>query len=153
MKKIFVILVLLSSLLFVYSSCKDDNEKLQEGHYSISIIGKDYCNSNNPSDYLYDAIIELSKIGDDTYEVYQKYYNSSGQENISPKSTITIYDGNKIKGKIYTNDLIWREGTITGTTDGEKIEGLFDGLITCYHDNTAQIKGTFTMKHEVWYPK
>lgn len=150
MKKLFL-LVLLSLLLF---SCKDDNTELKEGHYNLEIIGSYSFDGINYENYNGNQYMQLSKVGNDTYEIYELYAG----EIVSPKSLLKVYDENKIKGIIYINPN--DTARIEGRINGDKIVGIFKGTYTYSWgppigggSTTVPINGTFSIEYQIEYPQ
>lgn len=153
MKKKLVILVLLSSLLFIYSSCKEEEPiELRNGLYDLSIVGLSYCEPDNPRNYNANLYLYITKIDKETYSVYTT--NSSGVE-LTPKTLIMVNDKNKISAKIHVmiGMGIWIVGNIEGEIgDNGIMRGKYRGREYCYH-STAPVKGSFTLEYEKYMNK
>lgn len=131
--------LLLTLLAFGLFSCQEEMPvALKEGYYSISIS----CN-NAIKDYSSDLMIDLIKIDEYTYEFYEIYGGK-----VSPKSKITVYNLNRMKGTIYTySQFGWVKGKIDGEINNDTIKGLFDGNIV-FSNELSQATGRFRMEYK-----
>ncbi len=131
--------LLLILLAFGLFSCQEELPvPLKEGAYSIRIS----CN-NDLNDYSSDLMIDLIKIDEYSYEFYEIYGGK-----VSPKSKITVYNLNRMKGTIYTySNVGWIKGKIDGEINNDTIKGLFDGTIA-FPKEISQATGRFRMEYK-----
>ena len=150
MKKYLILLLVCT----VFISCKDDNAELKEGYYNFEITGRYSLDSIDYENYYDNKYMQISKVGNDTYEIYELYAG----EIVSPKSLINVYDENKIKGTIYLNPN--DTASIEGSINGDKIVGIIKGTYTYYWgppigggSRTVPMNGTFSMEYQREYPQ
>ena len=136
---------------FFFFSCEKDIE-LQEGHYTLEVNGRYSLNGVDYEDYNRISYMQLSKVGTDTYEIYELCEG----EIASPKSLIYVYDDGRVGGEIY---LVGGYGSIEGNINENKITGTFKGTYIAFWrgpmagSDTVPMNGNFLMEYHYEYPQ
>ncbi len=133
---------------FIFFSCKEDIE-LKEGVYEFNTSGNYTCRGHT-EDFVYTEYLKIIKINSNLYEIRSLFYYDS----LLPKSTISIYDDNKVKATYYYAQDEYSIVEFDGILTEDRIDGDFNSFMPCIAQGPgpydtllgySPLKGTFEL--------